>query len=78
MNNKTVWQRGFEANPAALSLAVVELAHEGYYVGKYLPDGRRCESLMRSKGPSSESEVHEFAALWNGPAATAAMYPARA
>lgn len=72
---KTVWQRGFEARPSALSLAVVELANGGYYVGKYLPSGRH-QTLKYFPGNSS-TEAHKFAALWNGPEATAAMYPDR-
>ena len=73
---KTVWDRGFEARPEAISLAVVELANGGYYVGKYLRTGRH-QQLGYFPGKDAETHAHAYALLWNGPEACAAMYPER-
>lgn len=73
---KTVWDKGFEARPEALSLACVELANNGHYVGKYLRTGRH-QSLAFFHGKDSEANAHVYALLWNGPEACKAMYPDR-
>ncbi len=75
-NIKPVWTRGFEANPAALSMAVVEGANGGHYLGRYTPSGQRIGQRY-FPGPGSELEAHKAAELHNGPEADRAMYPGR-
>lgn len=73
---KTVWERGFEANPSALTIVVVEGARHGNYTAKYDRAGVRREQ-KRFEGPKASDEAHAFAELWNGPEADRAMYPER-
>ena len=79
MNNaqrKTVWDRGFEANPSALSLLVVEGANNGAYVSKRDRNGTRGWQKF-FPGSRGSDEAHAFALLHNGPEADRAMYPYR-
>lgn len=74
--NNAIWSKGFEANPAALSMAVVEGANSGAYIGRYARDGRRVGQI-RFTGPGASEAAHKAAELHNGPEADRAMYPER-